>query len=305
MAQAAASTCEICTAGPCEYYCQQCDQSFCGSCKSSHLRTKSCKNHTFLSGPNINKEEKLLCTEHEEIYFFYCQDCDTPVCRICSVEKHSRHLMTDITKSAEKLRVEVVKNIEAKVTTSKVNLSKIEKETKTYRDEVKAVIKTITEEGNYWKNLIDKKVGSFVKLLHDEEQKTIQNITALTKVYRRDIENCQQWEKKIKEMDTMADVLLFERLKKLKVDVDNIDLKPVPEGSYVSYRNKKPSGTEIDSLFGEMQFKEGKAIMKKSESQQNARPKKSQKRYKYTCGLCGNEQVLTNEPETYGYVLKL
>ncbi|XP_071127144.1 transcription intermediary factor 1-beta-like [Mytilus edulis] len=250
MAQAAASTCEICTAGPGEYYCQQCDQSFCGSCKSSHLRTKSCKNHTFLSGPNINKEEKLLCTEHEEIYLFYCHDCETPVCRMCSVEKHSRHLMTDLTKSTEKLRFEVVKNIEAKVATSKVNLSKIEKETKTYRDEVRAVIKTITEEGNYWKNLIDKKVGNCVRLLHDEEQKTLQNITALTKVYRGVFENCQQWEKKIKEMETMADILLIQKLKKLKVDVDNIDLKPVPERSYVSYRNKKLSGTEIDSLFG-------------------------------------------------------
>ncbi|XP_076071176.1 uncharacterized protein LOC143042648 isoform X2 [Mytilus galloprovincialis] len=108
-------------------------------------------------------------------------------------------------------------------------------------------------------------------------------------------------------METMADVLLCERLKKLKVDVDNIDLKPVSEGSYVSYRNKKSSGTEIDSLFGEMQFKEGKARMEKSESQQNTRPKKSQKRYKYTCAWCGNEQVLTNEPVTkcYEYVLKL
>ncbi|XP_071124179.1 transcription intermediary factor 1-beta-like [Mytilus edulis] len=285
MAQAAASICEICTAGPGEHYCQQCDQLFCGSCKSSHLRTKSCKNHTFLSGPNINKEEKLLCTEHEEIYFFFCQDCDSPVCTICSVEKHSRHLMTDLTKSTDKLRFEVVKKIKAKVTTSKVNLSKIEKETTTYCDEVKAVIKTITEEGNYWKNLIDKKVGSFVR--HDEEQKTLQNITALIKVYRGDIETCQQWEKKIKEMETMADVLLLQKLKKLKVDVDNIDVKPVPERSYVSYRNRKPSGTEIDSLFGEMQFKEGKALMEKTENQQNFRPKESQKKYKYACDVCG------------------
>ncbi|XP_071127139.1 E3 ubiquitin-protein ligase TRIM45-like isoform X2 [Mytilus edulis] len=307
MAQAAASTCEICTAGPSEHYCQQCDQLFCGSCKLSHLRTKISKNHTFLSGPSINKDEKLFCTEHEEMFLFYCDDCDTPVCRICSVEKHSRHLMVDLTKSTEKLRFEVVKNIKAKVTTSKVNLSKIEKETKTYRDEVRAVIKTITEEGNYWKNLIDKKVDCFVRLLHDEEQKTLQNITALTKVYRGDIENCQQWEKKIKKMETMADVLLLQKLKKLKVDVDKIDLNPVPGRSYVSYRNKSPSGTEVDSLFGEMQLKEGKAIMEKSESQPNTRPKKSQKRYKYTCHYCGNEQVLTNEPETgkYGYVLKL
>ncbi|CAG2212844.1 unnamed protein product [Mytilus edulis] len=146
MAQAAASICEICTAGPGEHYCQQCDQLFCGSCKLSHLRMKISKNHTFLSGPNINKEEKPYCTEHEEMFLFYCSDCDTPVCRICSVDNHSRHLMTDLTKSTEKLRSELVENIESKVTKSRQNVNKIENYTKAYREEVKAVIRTITEE---------------------------------------------------------------------------------------------------------------------------------------------------------------
>ncbi|CAG2245909.1 TRIM9_67 [Mytilus edulis] len=287
MAQAAASTCEICSGGPGEYYCQQCDQLFCGGCKLSHSRMKISKNHTFLSGPNINKEEKLFCTQHEEIFFFYCNDCDTPVCRICSVEKHSRHLMTDLTKSTEKLKSELVKNIESKVTTSKLNLDKIEKETKTYREEVKAVIKTITDEGNHWKNLIDKKVDSFVKLVKDEEQKALQNMSALTKIYRGDLENCQQSQNNIKEMETMADVLLLQKLKQLKIDVDNIDLKQVTERSSVSYRNKKPSGIEIDSLFGELQFKKGKAVMEKTENQQNTRPQELQKMYKYACSNCG------------------
>ena len=161
MAQAAASTCEICTGGPGEHYCQQCDQLFCGNCKLSHLRAKSCKNHTFVSGRDINQEEKLLCTDHKESFLFYCQDCDTPVCRICSVEKHSRHLMTDLTKSTKKLRSELAKDIESKETTSRQNVNTIEKYTKAYREEVKAVIKTITEESNYWKKLIDKKSRRF------------------------------------------------------------------------------------------------------------------------------------------------
>ncbi|XP_071128202.1 transcription intermediary factor 1-beta-like [Mytilus edulis] len=301
MAQAAASTCEICTAGPGEYYCQQCDQLFCGSCKLSHLRTKISKNHTFLSGPNINKEEKLLCTEHDEIFFFYCNDCDTPVCRICSVEKHSRHLMTDLTKSTEKLRSELVKTIETKITTSSQNVSKIERETKAYREEVKAVIKNITDDGKYLKNLIDKKVDSFVKLVQDEEHKALQNMSTITKLYKGVFENCQQWQNNITEMETIADVLLLRKLKQLKIDVYNIDLKHVPEMSYVSYRKKNPSGTEIDNLFGDLQFREGKALLENTENQQNTRqkePKESQKKYKYECNSCRIKRVSTTEPIT-------
>ncbi|CAC5408089.1 unnamed protein product [Mytilus coruscus] len=241
MAQAAASICEICTVGPGEHFYQQCDQLFCGNCKLSHVRAKSCKNHTFVSGRDINQEKKLLCTEHKESFLFYCQDCDTPVFRICSVEKHSRHLMTDLTQSTVKLRSELAKDIELKVTTSKQNVNKIEHFTKAYREEVKAVIKTITEEGNYWKKLIAKKVDGFVKLMQDEEQKAFHNMSALTKVYRGVLENCQKWQKNIKEMETIADILLLQKLKQLKIDVDNIDLKQVPERSSVSYRNKKVS----------------------------------------------------------------
>ncbi|XP_063416385.1 E3 ubiquitin-protein ligase TRIM9-like [Mytilus trossulus] len=303
MAQAAASTCEICTGGPGEHYCQQCDQLFCGNCKLSHLRTKSCKKHTFGSGRDINQEEKLLCTDHKESFLFYCQDCDTPVCRICSVEKHSRHLMTDLTKSTKKLRSELAKDIELKEISSRQNVNTIEKYTKAYREEVKAVIKTITEEGSYWKKLIDNKVEDFVKLVQDEEQKALQNMSALTKIYRKDFENCQQLQKNIKEMESIADVLLLKKLKKLRIDVDNIELQQDPESSSVSYRNKKRLGTEIDSLFGELQFKEGKALMAKTENQLKTRSKDSQKIYKYECKHCGNEQISTNEPITskHGY----
>ncbi|CAC5402511.1 unnamed protein product [Mytilus coruscus] len=157
MAQAATSACEIFIGEPGEYYCQQCDQLFCRNCKLSHLRAMISKYHTFLSGQHVYKEEEMLCTEHEESFLVYCHDCDTPVCRICTVKKHSRHIMTDLTTSTLKLKYELVGNFKSKVATIKLNLSKIEKDTKAYREEVKAVIKIITKEGNNWKKLIDKK----------------------------------------------------------------------------------------------------------------------------------------------------
>ncbi|VDI83802.1 Hypothetical predicted protein [Mytilus galloprovincialis] len=257
MAQAAASICEICTGGPGEHHCQQCDQLFCGGCKLSHLRATISKNHKFRSGPKINREEKLLCTEHKESFLFYCNNCDTPVCRICSVEEHSCHFMTDLSKSTKKLRTELVMDIESEVTTSRYKKRNIEEETKTYREEVKAVIKTITEEGKYWKELIDKNVDSFVKLVQDEEQKALQDMSALTKVYRAVFENCEHWQKSIKEMETLADVLLLRKLKEIKTDVDKTckQTQHVFKRSSVSYRNEKPPETEIDGLFGELQFR--------------------------------------------------
>ncbi|XP_052075977.1 E3 ubiquitin-protein ligase TRIM36-like [Mytilus californianus] len=297
MAQTAASTCEICVGGPGEHYCQQCDQLFCGSCKLSHLRTKISKDHTFVSGPNINKKEKLLCTEHEETFLFYCHDCDTPVCRICIVEKHNRHLMTDLTKSAEKLRSELVKNIESKVITSRQNISKIEMETKIYREGVKSVIKTITDEGNYWKQLIDKKVEALIKEVQDKEQKEIKSMSAYCEVYEGVVENCHTWQKKIKKMETTSDILMLKKLKQLKSDVDQIVLKQIPNTPSVSYRNKKPSGTEIENLFGELQFRDSKDVIgttgNKQSAEMSAEPQSMQKRYRYACWKCKRKQILT------------
>lgn len=71
--------------------------------------------------------------------------------------------MTDLTKPTIKLKSELAKIIESKITTSRQNINKIEIETNTYRKIVKTVIKTITDEGNYWKNVINKKSRSFDK----------------------------------------------------------------------------------------------------------------------------------------------
>ncbi|XP_063414665.1 tripartite motif-containing protein 46-like [Mytilus trossulus] len=298
MAQSAASTCEICCAGPGEKYCQQCDQLFCGSCKLSHLRTKSCQNHTFSSGPNMNREEKLLCTEHKDSFLFYCHDCDTPVCKICSVKKHSRHLMTDLAESTEKLRSDLVEKIKSKEETSNLNLSKIEENTKAYREEIKAVIKSITEEGNNWKKLIDKKVESLVKLVQDGEQKALQSMSVLTQFNKELLGKCQQWQINVKDMDTTEDVSLLQKLKQIKTDIDKRECKQILDGPYVSYRNRKSSGTEIDTLFGELKLQKGKTFRVNKDKQQHARPEAMQKRYKYVCAWCRTEKVSTNEPGT-------
>ncbi|CAC5408088.1 unnamed protein product [Mytilus coruscus] len=74
-------------------------------------------------------------------------------------------------------------------------------------------------------------------------------------------------QKNIKTMETTTDFLLLKKLKQLKTDVDQIVLKEIPDAPIVSYRHKKPSDTEIDKLFGELQFRDSKAIIEETDNQ--------------------------------------
>ncbi|CAC5408600.1 unnamed protein product [Mytilus coruscus] len=163
--------------------------------------------------------------------------------------------MTDLTGFTEKLFSELASNIESNVTTSKTNISKIERGTKSYHEEVKTGIKRITEEGNYWKKLIDKKVEALIKLVQDVEQKEIQNVSAYSLVNREVLENCQIWQQNLNETETTAGVRFLLKLTQIQTDVDQIELKQVPDAPSVSYREKTPSGIEIDNLFEELQFR--------------------------------------------------
>lgn len=256
MAQVASKVCDICLSGHGEYYCQQCDQLFCGNCKLSHLRAKISKNHILLKGPDIKLNEKIFCKEHDnENFILYCHDCDIQVCIQCSVKQHSRHYMTDLKETSEKIKAELLGNLEYKVSTANLNISKMEKKTEVYRDEIKAVIKTITEEGNYLKELIDKKVEALIKSVQDGEQKEIQNLSAYTESYREVLDKCITWQKEIGEVETKAYSLLLQKLKKIKTDVDLIELKQVLDKPSMSYSKKELCGTDIDTLFGKLSLR--------------------------------------------------
>ena len=89
MAQAASKTCEICNRASGVHFCIQCDQQFCEDCKISHLRSKVCRNHTFVRGPNIQQKAKVECTDHKEDFLFFCEECDVLICKYPKLFDHS------------------------------------------------------------------------------------------------------------------------------------------------------------------------------------------------------------------------
>ncbi|CAG2193637.1 unnamed protein product [Mytilus edulis] len=193
-----------------------------------------------------------------------------------SVTKVNRHSTTDSSESTknklEKLQTESLMNIEEKVAKAKSCISQMDNNRKSYREIIKKVINSITEDAEDLKKLVDKKVDDFKKLIRDAEQKEIEKMVTYNKGCRADLQKFQSLEKDIKDEVATTDVYiqLLQKMKQLNTDVDSIELQEVPDEPDVSYINKKLSGTDIDNLFGELQF----------------RSEDTQKQYKYRNTRC-------------------
>ncbi|XP_055955592.1 E3 ubiquitin-protein ligase TRIM33-like [Patella vulgata] len=109
--------CDVCTEDTCQYFCRECDQYLCKSCKTTHDKLKSCKDHVVAPYDEIQihqastshepiKEKtssssitnpKDFCLRHEEeTVKFYCKDCTLAVCWRCFVADHNGHNYLDL-----------------------------------------------------------------------------------------------------------------------------------------------------------------------------------------------------------------
>jgi hypothetical protein len=75
----------------------------------SHLRSTISRNHTFMTGPNINTEKKAGgCTDHNEDFIYLCENCDQLICRLCVTKAHKTHPVVDIKDSNKEAKSAVV-----------------------------------------------------------------------------------------------------------------------------------------------------------------------------------------------------
>ncbi|VDI04745.1 Hypothetical predicted protein [Mytilus galloprovincialis] len=181
MAQAASKSCEICVSSPGRHFCQQCDQLFCDCCKTSHLRTKISKTHSFVGASNLNLEDKLFCSEHDERFIFYCIDCNMAACQV-------KTLGNDI--------------------------QQLEQGTRGYRSDVKTVIQSITEDANNKKLLIDRKAKELIKTLRTQEEKNLQNFSASNTELKETLSKVNKIQKAIRETANMSELNTLQRIYK-------------------------------------------------------------------------------------------
>ncbi|XP_052098020.1 E3 ubiquitin-protein ligase TRIM71-like isoform X2 [Mytilus californianus] len=254
MAQTAFKSCEICDGGLGHQYCQQCDQLFCKNCKTSHLRTKISKNHTFFIGRNINQEEQQFCAEHDESFIFYCVDCDTVVCKICAVKRHNRHDMSEINESVLKLKVQLKKYAESKVKGLRKDIEKLDGETIEYQSEVQSVIQSIIEDSERMNALIDRKTDELIKSVKEVEERNLKILSTANSKFSNNLHKVNRVQRTIKDSAYMSDVALLPKLQQLQAEIYKIEPTRTPGIPTVRYSTKKISHSDTGKLFGDLSF---------------------------------------------------
>ncbi|XP_052076388.1 E3 ubiquitin-protein ligase TRIM9-like [Mytilus californianus] len=292
MAQAASKTCEICVSGPGHNYCEQCDQLFCDGCKISHLRTKMTKDHTFLSGPNINPEVKQYCKEHDENFIYYCMECSTPICKICVIKKHKSHDFAEIKESTEGIKAEVKMVIDMKMRNLQSNIADIDQGSNQYKTDVNGVIHAIREVGRKLKEMIDEKVEGLIITVKKKDTKNVQTLESVGNELKTALDKAKEQQKFYQDTQGIKDTTkLLQKLKQIKSQIDQIEEIQVPIMPSVKYTRKKAADSEIEKLFGELTFGENVKIEANLNPRKNVRVTTTAKQNRYRCGKCGTEII--------------
>ena len=256
MAQAANTTCEMCMRGSGLHYCTQCDQVFCDDCKMSHLRLKLCRNHIFMTGSNINTEKKAGgCTDHNEDFIYLCENCDQLICRLCVTKVHKAHAVVGIKDSNKEVQTEISKYLDSKVDNVRSSAKVIEGTTKTYKTAVEATVRAIIGHGNTIKDMVDEKVESLIKALRERESIELQSLskanTDCKDLLGEATKQQQIYQDMIKQCDEVA---LFQKMKTMQSDIENLKSVDVPSLPSAAYNRKNANFPDVEKLFGNLTF---------------------------------------------------
>jgi hypothetical protein len=195
------------------------------------------------------------CTDHNKDCIYNCEDCDQLICKVCANKAHKKHDFVNIKDSNQKVQTEISKHLDYKVCNVRVSEQSIEKKEKAYKREVEATRKAIVEHGNIIKAMVDKKVDALIKTLKKRESIEMQSLSKASagcKELLGEVTRQQQiYQDMIKQSDEVA---LFQKMKTIKSDIDNLKSIDITRLPLATYSRKHVNFSEVEKMFGKLTF---------------------------------------------------
>ncbi|XP_071144981.1 E3 ubiquitin-protein ligase TRIM38-like [Mytilus edulis] len=285
MAQAASKTCEICVSAPGSWYCLDCEQLYCENCKILHARQKLSTNHQFEKASDFIPEVKSKCTDHNEDFTFVCLACDVTVCVYCVTEKHNGHKLSHLKDIIVQLKSKFEEDISTKINKARGNVYRLEHNLSAFNGQVETVIKSITEEGNKLKSMIDRCTAKRIASLQEKARYESKRLSAILSDHKIAVENANALNnRKISiEEQSRIDGSLIKMLKTLNEGIDELGVS-LPEFPSATYTPKVVNENDISQLLGTYQLCETKTgTEKKSETILSSRAREPT----FECPKCG------------------
>ena len=142
--------CELCSDSgeKSEAFCRQCAMFICKNCIQQHKRLKPFLTHEVSSledlkqgraKPIVVKEDpvSVKCPDHDEPLVIYCFDCDTFICRDCTLRDHRDHNFEFSKKAAATTKSNLLEKLEP-LNTQSSNLSCAVEEVRTTKQKLEA-----------------------------------------------------------------------------------------------------------------------------------------------------------------------
>ncbi|XP_019646342.1 PREDICTED: E3 ubiquitin-protein ligase TRIM56-like [Branchiostoma belcheri] len=118
-------SCDVCEEEVATCGCAVCEEFFCDECTRAHSRFKRNRDHEIIGVAEL-KEQKItkmssvkskslpMCPKHEdEKLKFYCETCQSPICRDCTVLQHKDHKYGYLTDVVSDVRAKIKGKLEA------------------------------------------------------------------------------------------------------------------------------------------------------------------------------------------------
>ncbi|XP_063414947.1 E3 ubiquitin-protein ligase TRIM71-like [Mytilus trossulus] len=266
MAQAASTTCDICSSASTEHYCIDCEQYFCDTCKGLHKRQRATQNHEFQSSSDLIQAVKSKCKEHDEDFIFLCSSCDVPVCKRCMAGKHNGHKVANIDDSVTKLTQSITRAFANKLQVAAQNLNQLEIGLMSFPLDVNSVIKVIGVEAQNMKVSIDRVVQNMIDDINRKSKQEREKLNKLVKEAKIGLENkTLLGEKKTELEKKRRDADLHQKLDTLNKEITMYQPVNIPELPTIRYTPKEISEQNLVSLFGEYSVRETYSVQQCSD----------------------------------------
>lgn len=262
MAQSAKqNVCEMCRSARGSQFCLDCNQYFCLNCKTSHLRIAVCRDHRFKNSESATSDTSIFCQDHYESYVFVCDECQFPVCKICTVKSHKGHSMADIEETVSKKRNIFLASLNSTLNTDEaLELENSGNQIGQYEvmlnESVNSTVASIQRDGEVIKMSVDKVVDQMIqevntksfnqKVLFNEALKKTNDAKEFTKSLR-----CKEAEIRTSK-DTIR--LLLEMMS-LEGSFGKIKVPYIPTPFHFRYTKSMTKDYDIRALMGQVEIK--------------------------------------------------
>ena len=147
--------CELCSdsGDKAEAFCRQCAMFICKNCIEHHKKLKILLTHEVASLEDLKQGRakpiavkkdpaSVKCPDHDEPLVVYCFDCDTLICRDCTMKDHRDHNFEFCKKAASTTKSNLLEKLEPLKTQSS-SLSHAVEEVRTTKQELEAQRNTV------------------------------------------------------------------------------------------------------------------------------------------------------------------